>query len=1241
MSKKTKKYKYIVLTADGNGSKGDEGLLRGILHLLNYDHILLISPNRRFPCLEGLIDLSSSVDEICADEGNIEAEIVEAACMIVIGADVIDGTHGLEYSIMRLKAINKMISLGGEVHVFASFRADVNHQIIDEIIQMGETVHYHLRDQVSIDNFKMLTNLPCNFFPDLAFYCPIEKSSYTQKTEKIIDSKSHDYKIVGVNFSEHCFRSFFQEETYENRKKYIIDTLLPIKRAIPNVYILLFSNDIREWENHLSDSSYQKMAYKYLKELEIEGMIIDPFVTYPEILSILPHVDYLITARMHLSVAAFRVGLLPIIYTGKGGEGLFSMWDKVCGMSLERVGTTDLVAENENELEKALKLVVKKEKELKQKLTQFNLENQKLEIEYLDKFRVELRVDIENSIYEDEKEILRFATERLRELREEKMKREQSYDNKIASLTNEISKHEEQTLQEIDKIIKLDEKIVKLTDEIIFQEEQFYQEVKKINNRTDELIENFQKQINKQQEQMRKQEQIISEYDNTLKYLESEIRKNPFNFILRILRISNRIIKKFSFRRFKNMFFYLKNEGIKSVIQRSKNCVNNQVIETVSLIEQPLPEIILSLEDCKEIVFPVVKNPLVSIIIPVYNQFTFTYHCLKSIFENSGSVSYEIILADDGSNDLTTQIDKIIKNIKIVRNDKNLRFLKNCNHAAGYANGKYMLFLNNDTQVGVNWLEPLVQLVEKDVTIGLVGSKLVYANGMLQEAGGIVWKDGTGWNYGNGQNPNNPEYNYVKECDYISGAAIMIPKELWTEIGGFDERFIPAYYEDTDLAFEVRKRGKKVVYQPLSVVTHYEGISNGKDTSNGQKKYQIENQKKFFEKWEKVLQVEQSDKETDFIHARERSQRKKSILVIDHYVPNFDKDAGGKCTFMYLKLFVSMGFKVTFIGANYYQDHYYTPILNQLGIEVLYGNWYYENWEGWLKENGDIFDYAYLNRPHIAVDYIDVIKKYSHAKVIYFGHDLHFLREQREYELTGNFASLKSSRSWKKREYALFEKADVIHVVGSFEQEYLQKDFPNKPVRNIPLYIYDEPCKDVTYNYEERQNILYVGGFGHPPNIDAVLWFANEVFPKILKKAPDIKWYVVGSKPPQEILNLNNDNIIIKGFVSDEELAKLYQSCRLAVVPLRYGAGVKGKVVEAAYYQIPLVTTPIGAEGISTKEGAFVVEESADTFAKRVMELYADAEELTKMSEKAKELIKNWFLIEKARDVINQDIKIE
>lgn len=690
-------------------------------------------------------------------------------------------------------------------------------------------------------------------------------------------------------------------------------------------------------------------------------------------------------------------------------------------------------------------------------------------------------------------------------------------------------------------------------------------------------------------------------------------------------------IKKLTPSKIKKSISILKREGLAGISSRVDENVFSAPIPNINL---NLLQRIKDINKADKLIFNKADNPIVSIIIPVYNQVEYTYNCLKSILNNTKNISIEIIIANDCSTDETLKLANICENINIITNKTNLRFLKNCNNAALSAKGKYILFLNNDTQVMEDWLEPLVDVIESDDNIGMVGSKLIYPDGRLQEAGGIIFSDGSGWNYGRLSNPSESEYNYVKEVDYISGAAIMIRSTLWNEIGGFDEHFAPAYYEDTDLAFAVRSKGKKVVFVPKSIVVHFEGVSNGTDTSSGQKSYQVINAEKFKEKWKNELTKNHFANGENIFLARDRSKNKKTILVIDHYVPTHDKDAGSKCTFMYIRLMAKMGYNVKFIGDNFARLQPYADDLQNLGVEILCGNYYMKNWKSYIKDNAQYIDFVYLNRPHISEKYIDFIKENTAAKIIYFGHDLHHVRLMREYELSKDESIKKDAIAWKDREYSLFNKSDSIFVVGSYEQKIVANDFKDKNVYNIPVYFYDKLKDGINQNFETRNNIIFVGGFNHSPNVDAVIWFKQNIFPKILEKHPNIKWYIVGSNPTEQVLNLASDNIIVTGFISDEELEALYLECRLAVVPLRFGAGVKGKVIEAIYHKIPLITTNIGAEGLSTKEDAMIICDNADDFAAEVNNLYNNFDRLKQLSNNCDDFIKNNFTENVARDII-------
>ena len=637
--------------------------------------------------------------------------------------------------------------------------------------------------------------------------------------------------------------------------------------------------------------------------------------------------------------------------------------------------------------------------------------------------------------------------------------------------------------------------------------------------------------------------------------------------------------------------------------------------------------------------FPYAENPKVSIIIPVYNQVHYTYACLVSILENTGEFDYEIIIADDVSTDATKEIDKFVTGLVIARNESNQGFLRNCNNAAKKARGEYIFFLNNDTTVQKDWLPPLIRLLESDKSIGMVGSKLIYPDGRLQEAGGIIWSDGSGWNYGRCDDPNKPDYNYVRDVDYISGAAIMLSRKLWEDIGGFDERYAPAYCEDSDLAFEVRKRGLRVVYQPLSVVTHFEGVSNGTDVNGtGLKRYQVDNNKKLQEKWSEEFKNQYDNVGVpNAFRARERSRGKKVILFVDHYVPTFDKDAGSKTTFQYIKMFIERGYVVKFLPDNFAKSEPYTSILEQMGVEVLYGNEMRTNIFEWIENNQANIDIAYLNRPHIATKYIDFIKEKTDIKVIYYGHDLHFLRERREYELTGDVERKNASAYWKSMELDLMRKASISYYPSNVEVDYIHTFDKKINAKAITAYVF-EKFGNIDYNPDIREGVLFVGGFSHPPNADALKYFLDNMWDEIYAqiKAP---FYIVGSNATDEIKALHNEakGIIFKGFVSEEELKELYEKVRLVVVPLRYGAGVKGKVIEALYYNDPVITTSVGAEGIDNSYNQMLVADEPGDFVEKCVNLYNNKEALKAMSKAADDYVRNKHSIEAVWEIIRED----
>lgn len=639
-----------------------------------------------------------------------------------------------------------------------------------------------------------------------------------------------------------------------------------------------------------------------------------------------------------------------------------------------------------------------------------------------------------------------------------------------------------------------------------------------------------------------------------------------------------------------------------------------------------------SIKNFESITFPKNDNPLASIVIPVFNKFNYTYNCLKSIKELSDDVSYEIIITDDNSTDETQYLTEIIKNIVYLKNSENRGFLKNCNNAAKKANGKYIVFLNNDTTVINGWLSSLVELMEKDKNIGMTGSKLIYPDGALQEAGGIVWNDGTGANYGRGRDPLHAEYNYVKEVDYISGASLLIRKSLWNEIGGFDERYSPAYCEDSDIAFEVRKRGYKVVYQPKSSLIHFERISQGADDSKAWE-LMSRNQKLFVEKWKNVIDKEHIAPFANMYLARDRGQLAKTIVFIDDRVPRFDKQAGAKTAYNFICLLVDLGFHVKFIGDNDYHAHQpYTSILQQMGVEVIYGQWYMDNDKTWLEKVISNFDFIFLNRPHIGQKYFDFFKKRSKSPIIYYGHDLHFVRIMREYDITGNNNLKSAAKESQKMEMDLMKKADIVFAVNPAERDIINKELGINKAIKTPIYFYKD-FYEAPADISQKEGLVFVGGYEHTPNVDAVKWFVSDILPLIREKIPDIKVTLAGSDAKAEVLALADKYIEVPGWMSDDNLTDLYRKRRVCIIPLRFGAGVKGKTVDAMYNRMAIVSTSIGLEGLPGIEGYLSPHDDPHSFADEVVKLYNNEKAIRDAYEKNIRFIKDNFSYGKALEL--------
>ena len=593
----------------------------------------------------------------------------------------------------------------------------------------------------------------------------------------------------------------------------------------------------------------------------------------------------------------------------------------------------------------------------------------------------------------------------------------------------------------------------------------------------------------------------------------------------------------------------------------------------------------------------------VSIIVPVYNQIEYTLRCIEAIKLNSTEIEHEIIVVDDGSSDMTEILLSPRTDITYLRNDRNLGFIGSCNAGLAQATKTYVCFLNNDTEVLPLWLSALVDSFELHPGLGLAGSQLIYPDGRLQEAGGIVWNDFSGWNWGRLQDPESPRFTYARQADYCSGAAILLPRALALAIGGFDPEFAPAYGEDSDMAFRLRAMGLATLYQPLSRVVHYEGITSGTDTSTGVKAYQVVNAEKLKQRWAHVLPHQGANGENpDSAVERGRIGR---VLVIDQITPETDKDAGSITALELMLALRNLGYKVAFVPcSNFTYIPDYTDVLGALGIESVLFPWT-RSVEDHLKQVGDVYDAVVIFRVNTAFETIDAIRKGApRAKVIFHNSDLHFLREERAQAVDNPNVAERglSAPATKGRELSVIAGSDVTIVHSHFEKALLAEYVPAVPVVVFP-WVY-EP-RGAGAPWSERRDVVFLGGYRHYPNVDAVLHYARDVAPVLDARMHGIRFRAIGSNPTPEMTALASDTLVIEGFVDD--LQPVLSNARVMLVPLRYGAGLKGKIVTAMAHGLPVVTTSIGAEGMALTHGENVlIADTPQDMAEAVVRLYTD-----------------------------------
>ncbi|WP_312253400.1 glycosyltransferase [Stenotrophomonas sp.] len=624
--------------------------------------------------------------------------------------------------------------------------------------------------------------------------------------------------------------------------------------------------------------------------------------------------------------------------------------------------------------------------------------------------------------------------------------------------------------------------------------------------------------------------------------------------------------------------------------------------------------------------------PQVSIVIPVYNHVQHTLACLRALAAHPPAVPCEILVVDDGSSDQTTQWMPRISGLRYEVRAQNGGFIEACNDGVSRARGDHVVLLNNDTVPQPGWLDALLDTFHSVPDAGLVGSQLLYPDGRLQESGGVIFRDGSGWSYGRFEAADDPRYASLRDVDYCSGAALMLPRTLWQQLGGFDTRYKPAYYEDTDLAFSVRAQGLRVLVQPASRVVHDEGTSNGTDTGSGVKAYQVRNQGIFASKWAAELATHPAVGEVPSPALLLRGRRQ--VLILDEEVPRPERDSGSLRQMNLIRLLLQGGAHVVFVPTRREHAGEATEALQRMGVEVWYAP-FLDGVAGWLRTHGARFDVVMLVRHHVANACLPLVKRYApQARTVFDTVDLHYLRERRGAEVAGDAGLLRNAERTRASELAVMDQCDVTVLVSAAEREQLQADAPQVQVELISNL---HKVAGAGAPWAQRHDLVFVGGFGHPPNLDAMAWFIGDVFAILRARLPQVQLHVIGAGAPDSLkaLAATQPGVQMHGFV--EDITPYMDGARIAIAPLRFGAGVKGKINLSMAHGQPVVGTTCAVEGMHLQAGRDVlVADTAEAFADAVARLYQDPQLWQQLSDAGLDNVARHFSLDAARATVQR-----
>ena len=596
-------------------------------------------------------------------------------------------------------------------------------------------------------------------------------------------------------------------------------------------------------------------------------------------------------------------------------------------------------------------------------------------------------------------------------------------------------------------------------------------------------------------------------------------------------------------------------------------------------------------------------QPTISIILIFYNQAHLSLLCLQSLIKFA-DVPFELIIVDNGSSDSTTDLLAVLDNCVVISNVENLGFVKAVNQGAKHARGEYILLLNNDAVIHQQTLSSALSSIHERESVGAVGGKISLIDGSLQEAGSIIWSDGSCLGYGRGDDPMASDYMFERDVDYCSGAFLLFRRKHFEELDGFDLDYAPAYYEESDFCIRLHKKGLRVVYNPTIKITHYEFASSGGMSSAS--KLQQEHQQILCEKHSDWLRSQSENNPALIIQAR-TANKFPNVLLIDDRVPHPSLGSGYPRSAHMLNSMDKLDLNVTFFPLQFPIDDWkttYSTLSKSIEVVLEKGR---SGLYPFLNSRKGFFQYIVVSRIHNMKYFREIFETnpslIEGSKIIYDAEALTASREILHRQLLCQPVTEIEKEDLITEEMQQSKIAETVIAVSAREADVYRQH----GINNVCILGHTLSVMPGDKEFSSREGILFVGALRDEgsPNVDSLLWFVINVLPIIEVAIPEIKLYIVGDKAASSLASIEKENISFLGRL--DCVAGVYNSSRIFVAPTRFAAGIPHKVHEAASMGIPCVTTPLLAMQLQWQhEKELLIGEDAKCFAEQCVRLYQD-----------------------------------